>query len=238
MLSGAKARDVTTQFALPINESDTPDVASSATQRAYQTLRQLIILGEIAPGERLKVESLKERLNTSASPIREALSLLTSDQLVERIDQRGFRVSHASKANFLEILMLRCQLEDLAIRSSIQSGDKVWEENLVLSHYRLQQADRSSLDQWEVQHRAFHTALLQGSSSPIMQRFCVQLYDLNIRYRFLAAKSGSYSKRSVDNEHQAILDAALARDEDAAASQLVEHYKLTGEFLAEQFNEL
>jgi len=118
----------------------------------------------LRPGERLKVESLKVTLNMGASPIREALSLLTSDQLVERIDQRGFRAAPASKKHFREILMLRCQLEELAIRGSVESGDSAWEEHLVLSHYRLQQADRNKADLWEVQHRAFHSALLQASN--------------------------------------------------------------------------
>lgn len=209
--------------------------SASATQRAYQNLRQRIINGEIAPGERLKVETLKTLLDTGASPIREALSLLTSDQLVERIDQRGFRSAPANKEHFQEILMLRCQLEDLAIRGSIQSGDTQWEENLVLCHHRLEQAERADSEQREVHHRAFHKALLLGCGSPILLRFCDQLYDLNIRYRFLAGKSIRYKKRRVDKEHQAILDAAIARDENEAASQLVNHYKVTGEFLSDQF---
>lgn len=210
---------------------------SSATQRAYHDLRKLIINGDITPGERLKVESLKVRLDTSASPIREALSLLTSDQLVERIDQRGFRSAPASKTHFQEILMLRCQLEELALRSSIQFGDTEWEENLVLSHYRLSQADRAHAEHWEVQHRAFHMALLQACGSPILLRFCDQLYDLNIRYRHLAGKSFRYSKRNIASEHQAILDASLARDHVAACGELANHYNQTGEFLADQFTD-
>ena len=63
---------------------------SSATQKTYQALRGLIVTGAIKPGEKLKIEGLRQRLSTGASPIREALSLLTSDNLVERIDQRGF----------------------------------------------------------------------------------------------------------------------------------------------------
>ncbi len=225
------------QNVISIDNRESHDDTRSATQRAYQDIRKLIIGGEIPPGERLKVESLKTLLSTGASPIREALSLLTSDQLVERIDQRGFRSAPASKERFREILMLRCQLEDLAIRGSIQSGDSDWEERLVLSHYRLQQANRDKVDDWEEQHRAFHNALLDGCGSPILLRFCNQLYDLNIRYRFLAGRSGGYSKRDIGNEHQNILDATLARDESAASSQLVQHYTLTGEFLADQFDD-
>ena len=219
------------------NKSSTSETAPSSTQRAYLEIHKRIVNGEIKPGERLKVESLKAMLNIGASPIREALSLLTSDQLVERIDQRGFRSAPASKKQFREILMLRCQLEELAIRDSIESGDAQWEENLVLSHHRLQQADRSNPDVWEAHHRAFHSSLLQGCSSPILLRFCSQLYDLNIRYRFLAGKSGRYAMRDVASEHQNILDAALARDVAHASSQLIAHYSLTGEFLADQIVE-
>lgn len=225
------------QTAVSLKDFEHADNSRSATQRAYHDIRKLIINGEIAPSEQLKVESLKVLLRTSASPIREALSLLTSDQLVERIDQRGFRSAPVSKTHFQEILMLRCQLEGLAIRNSIQSGDKSWEENLVLSHYRLQQSDRTNAEEWERQHRAFHSALLQGCNSPILLRYCDQLYDLNIRYRFLAGKSGRYSKRNINDEHKDILDATLARDETAAANQLAQHYELTGQFLSTQFDD-
>jgi len=101
------------QTAVSLKDFEHADNSRSATQRAYHDIRKLIINGEIAPSEQLKVESLKVLLKTSASPIREALSLLTSDQLVERIDQRGFRSAPVSKTHFQEILMLRCQLEGL-----------------------------------------------------------------------------------------------------------------------------
>ena len=80
---------------------------SSATQQAYETLRRMIVNGELRPGEKLKIEGLRRRLETGSSPIREALSLLTSDSLVERIDQRGFRTAAVSAENFAEILSLR-----------------------------------------------------------------------------------------------------------------------------------
>ena len=206
---------------------------TSTTQRVYEQLRTRIIQGDIAPFERLKVESLKALLNTGASPIREALSLLTSDQLVERIDQRGFRAAPASDTQFREILMLRCQLEDIALRSSIEAGDDDWEEQVVLIHHRLSKAPRDDQRKWEVLHKRFHRTLLAACGSPILLRFCDQLYDLNIRYRFLAAKSGRYAQRDVASEHAGIVQAVLARDVQDACSRLNEHYTLTGEFLSD-----
>ncbi len=205
----------------------------STTQRAYVALREAIITGEIAPGEKLKVENLKSTLNTGASPVREALSLLTSNQLVERRDQRGFRVALVSREQFDEILGLRCQLEDLALRASIESGGQAWEEQLVLAHHHMVKSYAGPHEQFETHHKNFHMALLAACASPILLRFCEQLYDLNIRYRYLAVKSQNYSKRNVAAEHQAILDAAIDRDVELACTELVSHYRDTGEYLAE-----
>lgn len=213
---------------------DPPTSSQSSTQRAYFALRNDIIFGRIAPGERLKIDALKESLDTGASPVREALSLLTSDQLVDRIDQRGFRVATTSREQFQEILDLRCRLEDLAVRDSIANGSASWEESLVLAHHYMVRARQKSLEEFEACHKTFHMALLAGCNSPILLRFCNQLYDLNVRYRYLAGKSKGYDRRNVDAEHEGILSAAIDRDTEALSTRLLEHYRNTGAFLAEQ----
>ena len=114
-----------------------PTPTQSSTQRAYLKLRDDIITGRLEPGERLKIDTLKNALDTGASPVREALSLLTSDQLVERLDQRGFRVAKTSRAQFQEILELRCNLEELAVRDSLANADPAWEDQLVLAHHHM-----------------------------------------------------------------------------------------------------
>ena len=210
-----------------------PKDTQSSTQRAYLALRSAIITGEIPPGERLKVETLKETLQTGASPVREALSLLTSDQLVERLDQRGFRVAQTSQDQFQEILGLRCHLEDLALRQSVGAGGQEWEEALVLAHHRMSRAEQDNAQEFEALHKEFHMALLAACGSPILLRFCAQLYDLNVRYRYLAGKSKSYKRRDVAAEHRAILDAAVTRDIEQASKLLLAHYRATGAFLVE-----
>lgn len=205
----------------------------SSTQRAYLELREAIITGKVPPGERLKVETLKETLQTGASPVREALSLLTSDQLVERLDQRGFRVAQASKAQFQEVLHLRCALEAIALKKGLAEASPEWEEGLVLAHHRMSRAAESKSEDFEVQHKLFHMALLSACDSPMLMRFCDQLYDLNIRYRNLAGRSKSYDRRNVAAEHRAILDAAIARDVSKTCQELDEHYRKTGAFLTE-----
>jgi GntR family carbon starvation induced transcriptional regulator len=209
----------------------------SATQKTYLALRQMIVFGDIKPGEKLKIEGLRKRLETGASPIREALSLLTSDNLVERIDQRGFRASPISRKNFEEILMLRCELEDTALRQSIANQTQEWEERVVLCHHRMVRAQNSKHVAFEDLHKAFHMTLLGCCNAPILMKFCSQLYDLNIRYRYLAGSAMNYKRRDISSEHRSIMEAAISGKADEASSQLLSHYRKTGAFLADQLGE-
>ncbi|MCO4825056.1 MAG: GntR family transcriptional regulator [Amylibacter sp.] len=207
---------------------------TSATHGSYLTLRKMILSGELPPGQKLKIEQLRGLLNTGASPVREALSLLTSDMLVERIDQRGFRAAPVGKANFEEILLLRCSLEETALQASITNADALWEERIVLCHHHMKKAMKAGTANFEDTHKNFHMALLSNSKLPVLERYCSQLYDLNIRYRNLAADGPRYQERSIQTEHQNILDAALDRDAIRATVFLIDHYRKTGEYLGRQ----
>lgn len=204
---------------------------SSATKLAYNTLRDLILTGELAPGEKLKIDRLRDVLGTGASPIREALSLLVSDQLVVRREQRGFYAAETSQENFQEILKLRCSLESMALRQCFESPSDAWIEELVIAHHRLTRLQEQRADTFEQQHKTFHMTLIGNCNAPLLLRFCSQLYDLNIRYRYLAARSSDYKGRKVDDEHRKILDAVIAGDIDTADKLLVSHYEMTGAFL-------
>ncbi len=215
-----------------IEERETKE--TSVTRSTYLAIRDMILTGELPAGEKLKIEKLRKMLDTGASPVREALSLLTSDMLVERMDQRGFRAAPASQKNFEEILMLRISLEKMALNLSIANADADWEERLVLAHHQMKKAASIGGADFEDVHKAFHMALLDNCGSPVLLKYCSQLYDLNIRYRYLAAASKSYQSRDIPAEHEEIFDAAVHRDAETAAARLVNHYKRTGDYLIPQ----
>ena len=210
---------------------------TSATHGCYLRLRQMILTGALPGGQKLKIEELRTLLNSGASPVREALSLLTSDLLVERIDQRGFRAAPVGKANFEEILLLRSTLEEMALRASIANGDAAWEEHLVLAHHRMERASGGHMVEFEEAHKLFHMALIRNAGMPMLGRYCSQLYDLNIRYRYLAAGGPSYGERSIEQEHRMIFEAALDRDVETTARLLREHYSRTGDYLSRQLKD-
>ena len=187
--------------------------------------------GGLAPGEKLKIDRLRKVLDVGASPIREALSLLVSDQLVVRHEQRGFQAAEAGRDNFDEILDLRSTLEGKALRQSMERPTPEWHEELVLVHHRMTRMKTVGTEEFEFEHKNFHMALIGNCNSPLLVRICDQLYDLNIRYRYIAGRSKDYKGRKVDDEHQMILDAVLADDTEKSVTLLLSHYEKTGDFL-------
>jgi DNA-binding GntR family transcriptional regulator len=224
--------------------SRTPVLASlhGAATRAtslYDQLRIDLLAGELEPGGKLAIEALSERYATSATPLREALNRLVSDGLVERREQRGFVVAAISEQDLDEITKTRCWLEGLALRESIAAHTTAWEEELVLAHHRLARTPRS-LSQtefrdnpdWEPLHRAFHRALISGCGSRWLLGFCDQLADQHHRYRRLSAPR-AFTRRRVNNEHQRLLDAALAGNPDEAVALLKTHFERTAQVIRE-----
>ncbi len=211
--------------------------AVSQTTVALDQIREDIIRGRLGPGTKLKIELLQQRYNVGATPVREALSLLSATGLVERIEQRGFRVATVSDEDYAEILWTRCFLEERALRESILHGGQDWEERIVLAQHHMLRASETlsgdnpdSIQHWERWHAVFHAALISACRSRSLLRFCAQLYDEGNRYRYIArmapgARGGSY------DEHRRIADAVLRREADTAVTLLLDHFRRTGDLL-------
>ncbi|WP_287496185.1 FCD domain-containing protein [Pandoraea sp. CB10b_02] len=117
--------------------------AADATlaQSAYLRLRADIVQGRLAPGEKLRVEHLKDRYEVGAGTLREALALLVADALVVQHGHRGFRVTPISLADFIDITETRVQLETEALRQSVSLGDDAWEADLTSAFHLLTLAE-------------------------------------------------------------------------------------------------
>lgn len=209
----------------------------SLTSLAHAKIREMVLSGELQPGARIQIDALRKKLDMGASPVREALSILSSEQLVVRHEQRGFRAPDISAEDFSILLDTRCRVEALALADAIQNGMAAWEERIVLLQYRLSALDRSAdTEVWENAHREFHAALIAACPSAYLLNFCERLYDLAVRYRNLASRV-AYPTRKIEQEHNAIAEAALARDSDRAVTLLVDHYRKTGDFLHQHLAE-
>ncbi len=200
-------------------------------ESAYRALRRDIIEGRLAPGDKLRVEHLKDDYGVGAGTLREALSLLISDALVVSQGQRGFRVAPTSLEDFQDITCNRVMLECEALRQSIAMGDDVWESELLAAFHRLTKAEEKLIgsdnrEEWEERNRVFHEVLIAACPSRWLKHFLSILYQQAERYRRLSL----YLKpipRNVHAEHEALMNAAIARDADKATTLLAEHIQMT-----------
>src|ERR1700760_4508855 len=97
-------------------------------EKAFETLHQAIITGQLRPGTRLPIEELAEVLEMSPMPIREAVRRLDAAGLVENIPHRGARVTELSVTDLSEVYEARMALEVLAIRRSAERFQAADEE--------------------------------------------------------------------------------------------------------------
>lgn len=88
-----------------------PVINETIAESSYRRIRADIIFGRLTPGQKLKLESLKESYETSISTLREVLNRLSSEGLVVAEGQKGFEVSPVSVSDLKETAALRLLLE-------------------------------------------------------------------------------------------------------------------------------
>ncbi len=87
-------------------------------EKVYRDLREMLIGGEFAPGEKLTLRPLAAALGTSLMPVRDALRQLMVDQAIELLPNRAFRVPIMSRSGFQELRDIRIKLEGMAVEAA------------------------------------------------------------------------------------------------------------------------
>jgi DNA-binding GntR family transcriptional regulator len=144
--------------------------ARTFAQAVQARLADDILSGRLAPGARLRLQSLCETYEVSMSPLREALSGLAGRRLVAQEGQRGFRVAAATLEDLHDVTETRIHIETLALRLSIEQGGDEWEAGILAAHHRLERRQRHNellIDElWERLHRGYHMSLISACGLP------------------------------------------------------------------------
>lgn len=95
-----------------------PIVHQTLSARVYQDLRELIMSGQLQPGERLTLAGMAAALGTSAMPVREAISKLAADEALEILPNKSVRVPVMTRSRFQELVVIRLVVEGLAVETA------------------------------------------------------------------------------------------------------------------------
>lgn len=223
---------------LSFSENAAEDRPRSLTSAVQERLRADILSTRLLPGQKLHIAGLAKQFSVSLAAVREALSRLVADGLVQASDQRGFRVSPVSLADLKDVTQTRIDIEGLALRRSIERGDQDWLTSVQTAFdalkavpYRFPDDPSVHYEVWVVRHGVFHRALVNACGSPWLLGFRDVLHEQSERYRRLAIRREVGRPRDVEAEHAAIVDATLKRDADAAVAALSQHFSTTKEFV-------
>lgn len=221
------------------NQLAEPVQGVSLIEVALQRMKRSIVCGDLAPGAKLKVDALSKAYGLSSSPIREALNRLAQEGVVHVSDNKGFRVAPISIEDFNDISRVRSLLESEAFADAMTYGDDAWEGNVMAALHRLSVVEKrvgsgpvALDDEWAERHKAFHMALFSACPSPLILNMIDSLFDRAERYRRYSAKHRQ-RERHKNNEHQALVKAALARDKDKAVELLKHHIDRTRHSVSE-----
>ncbi|MDO9638335.1 MAG: FCD domain-containing protein [Pseudotabrizicola sp.] len=193
----------------------------------FRQIRDDILSGRLAPGLKLRLESLRTTCGASVSTLREVLNRLATERLVTAEGQRGFEVAPVSAVNLQDLAHLRHLLESRAMEDSFRNGDVEWESQILAAWHklaaieaRIETGDRSQIDTWKRYDLEFHQALISACGSLSLRWLHDSVLNRYLRYQMVAL---SFRNAVSASEHRALLDAALARDATAASEILSAH---------------
>lgn len=201
------------------------------------TLRDYILSGEVAPGERLTEIALAEQLGVARATLRTALHRLTSEGIVVQTPYTGWHVASLSAQDVWEIWTLRGSLESLAARLAAQRTEPEVRADLKKAHDALLAAcAKGKLKGMIDADVALHRAIIRASGH---QRLAAQYMIVERQVQLYIATSNTHVATGPDDiieQHKPLAAALLAGDAEAAALAAWEHNEKEGRRLMDWLN--
>ena len=189
----------------------------------FNTLRQAIITGEFAPGERLMEIALANRLGVSRTPVREAIRKLELEGLVVMIPRKGAEVAKITEKDLRDVLEVRSSLEELAAELATERMNEEIKEKLekALDDFKkaIDSEDNAAIADSDVE---FHDIIFEATGNARLIQIISNLREQMYRYRLEYIKDED-KRQILLVEHDNILNALRQRHMEEAKEAMREH---------------
>ncbi|MFF8818560.1 GntR family transcriptional regulator [Leucobacter sp. NPDC015123] len=202
--------------------------AESGTPQPHELvsiLRDRILHGELAPGQRLVERTLASELGVSRIPVRDALNILRGEGFVSALPNRGMTVAALSPQDVEELFEVRESLEVLAVRRATERAtpdeiDRLG-ESIAASEVAWERADTAAVGQC---NQEFHDLLWKMAHNSLLSSL---MEPLEGRMHWLLRQNDD--PRRLQAEHVAILAAIRSGDAELAARAALDHVQTSRE---------
>lgn len=211
---------------------------NNLTLEVYRRIKDLLLSGELDPGQRLIFDELSQKLNVSRSPINNALILLMKEGYIESVPNRGYSVSVITQNEAEQLWQTRELIEistiPIAIRNT--SPEKLEKLRLLKESYERRMMDNSfKTDKvaWNID-KDFHTSIIAMSENEIL----TNIFSDTCERSYLRQKSPikdfrKNREREVILEHEQIFEAIVLRDIERCKELIKDHLKAGKQFIFE-----
>lgn len=193
-----------------------------AADQVHAALIEEIVAGRLTPGSMLSETALGERFDVSRTPVREALHRLQVEGLAERGPRRVFIVRRMDVVALRALFEAVGELEALvaamaAQRMSLNERRKLMD---LLREGEKQTGDLAAYGETDAR---FHAAISAGCHNPVLSATLADLTLRTLPWRSVQLSIRQVCMEASQAEHQAICEAIMARDAEAAARVMRAH---------------
>lgn len=206
---------------LAVAESTRKIVRPTTVELVTSAIRQRILSGDLAPGEVLRQEALAEELGVSRVPIREAITRLTSEGLLNNVPHKGAYVAELSIDEVKETFDIRLRLEPWIFSEAIA---RITEAEIGKAERIITEMDSVDSGQWGQLNWRLHETLYLPAQREITLQMLRVLHDRSDRYFRFQAVQVPIREQSHE-EHMGLVAACRKRDAKLGAKLLEQHVK-------------
>lgn len=199
----------------------------SLGDQVYESIREGIVSLRLEPGSMIFENEIAETLQVSRTPIREAIRLLVSEQLLEVLPQRGTRIAYISERKVAETRFIREHLELGAFRVAA----KLWQQqdrkalrqriDELLNRQRAAAQD-GDIGRFLQLDEEFHRSVMEVTGNATLLQVVYHMRGHLNRVRFLAIKQLHHMDRVIE-EHYGLIEAIERGEEERTARRLEQH---------------
>ncbi|HWM33812.1 MAG TPA: GntR family transcriptional regulator [Pseudolysinimonas sp.] len=197
----------------------------AAGARIASELREAILTGDYAPGDRVRQEDLADRHGASRVPVREALRMLEAEGLVTLVANTGAWVSRVSLAECDEMYRIRERIEPLLLRYNVPLMDDALIDRLDRLATEMEDTE---VEEFIALDREFHLSCYDLAPTRLLEETVLRLWNRTHSYRRAYMRiARTDPDRSVHHEHHLLVSAIRRRDLDEAERVLAGHIRRT-----------
>lgn len=205
----------------------------SLTEKVYGMLRSEILTCALRPGQDINEAELAERFKISKTPVREALSNLRQEGLVQTFPRRGYQITPMTFGDMNELFDIRTMLEAGAAEiACARLGDAEIDNLVRLADVVYDRGEQPSLAPFILANREFHLAIVRATGNGRLEALLSRQIDALERFFYLGAQLRDVSVETTISHHQ-IVETLATRDPVRAREIMIQHNNQTREGLTQ-----